>query len=152
MSFAENVEKYKPGIPKRHLLLIAAFIWLIAGTMLFYRGATELNSIGWKPCLTIISLVAGIIFFWLLFFRISSKHIRRITSLEILKPCVFSFFNFRSYLLMALMITMGITVRRLRLISYVSLSYFFITMAIPLIISSIRFLWAWIKYRVIVSH
>jgi hypothetical protein len=105
---------------------------------------------GWQLWEIAVSLAGGIIFFRVLFFRISSKHILRISSLEILRPCVFSFFNFRSYLLMALMITMGISVRKFHLISAEFLAYFYITMATPLLLSAARFFWAWNKYQEII--
>jgi hypothetical protein len=151
MTLKELSIKLKPTIPKKHLLLVAAFVWLCAGGMLLSRGITGVPQGGWQLWEVVVSVVGGLIFFWLLFFRISSKHIRRITSLEILHPCVFSFFKIRSYLLMALMIAMGISVRKLHLISAEFLSYFYITMATPLLLSALRFFWAWNKYGEILA-
>jgi hypothetical protein len=149
MTLKDKATKYKPGVPKRHLLLVAAFVWLFAGGFLAFRGIRSMPPGDWAWWETAIAIVGGLLFFWVLFLRISTKHIRRITSLEILRPCVFSFFNLRSYLMMALMITMGVTVRKLHLVSGEAISYFFITMAVPLLISSARFFGAWSQYDLI---
>jgi hypothetical protein len=151
MRFKELSIRLKPGLPKRHLLIVATIVWLFSGGMLLYRGVSVVPEGEWQLWEIAISLVCGLIFFWFLFFGISSKHIRRITSLEILRPCIFSFFNFRSYLLMALMIAMGISVRKLHLISAGFLSYFYITMATPLLLSAIRYFGAWLKYSEVIT-
>jgi hypothetical protein len=149
MTLKEKATKYKPGVPKRHLLLVAAFVWLFAGGFLALRGIRSMPAGDWAIWKTAIAVIGGLAFFRILFLRISSKHIRRITSLDILRPCVFSFFDFRSYLMMGLMITMGVTVRKMHLVSAELISYFFITMAIPLVVSAIRFFLAWTKYETI---
>jgi len=143
--------KYKPSVPRKHLLLVAAFVWLLAGGILSFRGLKGLSWTGPVLVSMLIAFAGGILFFYLLFLRISTKHIGRIKSLEILRPCVFSFFDFRSYLMMAIMITMGVTVRKLHLISNDIISYFFITMAIPLLLSSARFFMAWRQYDSIIT-
>jgi len=130
----------KPGISKRYLLLVAAFVWTFAGGMLLFRGfrVLKFNS-------TIIdfeesgSILAGILFYKFMFSSISSKHINRILNIRIEKPCFFSFFNWRSYLLMTLMITAGITLRLSGLVPLNYLSLFYIAMGTPLFISAVRF-------------
>jgi hypothetical protein len=147
MTLKEITIRLKPAIPKRHLLMVASFVWLCASGMLLWRGIIGVPHGGWQLWEIVASLIGGLFFFRVLFFRISSKHILRISSLEILRPCVFSFFNFRSYILMALMITLGISVRKFHLISAEFLSYFYITMATPLLFSAVRFFLAWCRYR-----
>jgi hypothetical protein len=152
MSIQELGIRFKPGVPKRQLLLVAAFVWFFAGGMLLYRGIIGVPHGYWHVWEVAVSIAGGLVFFWVLFYRISSSHIRRITSLDILRPCVFSFFNFRSYLLMSIMITMGVSVRKLHLVNAEVISYFYITMAAPLLLSAVRFLWAWKKYDVIIKE
>jgi len=152
MDLKNKAQRFKPGVPKRQLLLVAAFVWLFAGGFLMFRGIRSVPEGSWQLWKIAVSVAGGLLFFWILFLRISATHIRRITSLEILRPCVFSFFDFKSYLMMALMITMGVTVRKLHLIGAVAVSYFFVTMAIPLLISALRFLGAWWKYDTITNY
>lgn len=152
MTIRDRAQKLKPGVPKRQLLLVAAFVWLIAGGFLLFRGIRTMPVGDWALWKAATAVIGGLSFFWILFLRISTKYIHRISSLEILRPCVFSFFDLRSYLMMGLMITMGVIVRELHLVNSVVISYFFITMAIPLVISAIRFFLAWKKYEVITRH
>jgi hypothetical protein len=149
MDLKNKAQRFKPGVPKRHLLLVATFVWLFAGGFLMFRGIRSMPDGSWQLWKIAVSVAGGLLFFWILFLRISAKHIRRITSLEILRPCVFSFFDFKSYLMMALMITMGVTVRKLHLIGPATISYFFVTMAVPLLISAARFFGAWQNYTLI---
>lgn len=152
MSLKETASKYKPGVPKRHLLLVAAFVWLFAGGFLMYRGIRSMPGGNWELWKTVMSVAGGLLFFRVLFLRISAKHIRRITTREILRPCVFSFFDFKSYFLMAVMIAMGVTVRRLEVIGAETIAYFFNSMAIPLLLSALRFLLAWRKYGLLTKR
>lgn len=59
----------------------------------------------------------------------------------------FSFFNLRSYFLMAVMISMGITLRKLSLMQIHYLSIFYVAMGIPLGLSSVRFFHCGFSYR-----
>lgn len=142
--------EFKPGIPKQHLLLVASAVWLFAGGFLLYRGISMMPETDYLWIKIPSAIVAGLIFFHLVFLRVSLKHITRIRSLEILRPCIFSFFDWRSYLIMAIMISSGIMVRMSGGIDLQWISLFFITMSTPLLLSAVRFLRAWAKYREIV--
>jgi hypothetical protein len=134
------IKKLTPRLPKQYLMFMAAVVWTFAGGMLLFRG--------WRMFIfttdhlllpLLIGVTGGFIVYLLLFSRISKKHVTRIRNLPIEKPCMFSFFNFRSYLLMALMITAGITLRKSGIVDPHYLSVFYVTMGIPLFISSFRF-------------
>ena len=95
-------------------------------------------------------LFVGLLFYILLFAKISKTHIRRIRGLNIPYPCAFSFFNFRGYVMMAVMITGGIMLRRFDVINRSLLYNFYITMGVPLLISASRFFWFWATNKEIV--
>ena len=138
----------KPGIPKRYLLFVAALVWTFAGGMLLIRGKLMIptdEQLVWLKLLG--SFIGGICFFVFLFSKISMKHSRRIINMEEQLPCLFSFFNFRSYLMMALMICMGILLRKTGLVPLSYLSFFYILMGIPLLMSSFRFYYYGFRYR-----
>lgn len=144
----------KPGIPKRYLLFVAAFVWTFAGSMLLFRGFSSLilfpKLLGLK---IFISLMGGIVFYIVLFSKISRKHTRRIILLQIERPCLFSFFNLRSYILMTLMISVGITLRKTGIIPLEYLSAFYVTMGIPLFLSSLRFYYNGFYYeKALLNH
>ena len=142
------LEKIKPGVKKRTLLLIAGCAWSIAGGILISRSLSHLISVNHHLAMEIgTGIVFGSLFYLLLFARISKKHINRINLIEIDNPCFFSFFNFRSYLLMAIMISGGITLRLSGLINLEIIYTFFLCMGIPLLVSAWRFFYSYAKNK-----
>jgi hypothetical protein len=142
----------KPAVPKRALLFVAAAVWTFAGSMLLYKGFKMMGATGQALALELIlSLIAGIIFYWTMFAKISFKHTHRILNLKEAYPCLFSFFNIRSYFLMALMISMGITLRMTGWVTPAHLSYLYFTMSVPLLLSSIRFYYTGFYYGRIIE-
>ena len=149
MGFFESI---KPKLPKRYLLFIAGVVWTFAGGMLLTKGigllSAELHYLWIK---LVIATVGGIAFYLLLFSKISLKHAKRILGLKHEFPCLFSFFNFTSYGLMAVMISGGILIRKTGIISPEYLPVFYITMGIPLFLSAIRFYNYGIRYSELVG-
>jgi hypothetical protein len=144
--------KYKPGIPKRSLLLIAGFVWTTAGSILFIKGSVYLiRFCNYLTLRFIIGILFGIGFYLVLFAKISLKHILRICAIDIARPCIFSFFNFKSYFLMGFMITGGIMLRKFDVIEHDILFNFYVGMGTPLLISAARFYFAWFKYNEVVK-
>ncbi len=131
---------FKPSIPKRYLLLVAAWVWTFAGGMLLYKGISLFFIFPEFLLFKIsVSVIGGGLFYLLLFSRISHKHITRILNIEIDRPCLFSFFNIRSYILMTIMISSGILLKKFGIISPAYLSIVDVTMGIPLFLSAFRF-------------
>jgi uncharacterized membrane protein YedE/YeeE len=148
MKMMKFLEKIKPGVKKRTLLLIAGCAWSIAGGILIYRSLSYLISVNHHLAMEIgTGIVFGSLFYLLLFARISKKHITRINLIEIDNPCFFSFFNFRSYLLMAIMISGGITLRLSGLVNPEIIYTFFLCMGIPLLVSAWRFFYSYVKNK-----
>ncbi len=135
-----GINIFIPRVQRPFLLLVAALVWTFAGAMLLFRGfaLNEVQPVYWLIKLG-ISAVSGLLFYAFLFTRISKKHVLRIQTMEKEKPTVFAFFNLRSYLMMFSMITLGITLRKTGLVSPEHLSLVYITMGIPLLMSSFRF-------------
>ena len=132
------------------MLLVAALVWTFAGGMLLYRGYTLSNPLPayWEVKL-FMCLIAGLIFFLLLFNRISAKHVRRIRNLPQEQPGVFSFFNLKSYVMMLLMLTLGVSLRKSGAIAPEYLSLLYVTMGIPLLMSSFRFYHSFFTFRIV---
>ena len=142
------LNSYKPSVSKHNLLFIAGLAWTTAGGILAGRGLSYLlqhgQHLGWQLC---GGLLFGLIFYVLLFAKISRKHIRRIHGLNIPYPCAFSFFNLRGYLMMSIMISGGILLRRFDVINKEWLYNFYVTMAVPLLISASRFFYFWVTNK-----
>jgi hypothetical protein len=148
MGMMKFLEKIKPGVPRRSLLLIAGCAWSIAGGILITRSLVYLIGVNHHLALEIaLGIAFGIIFYLVLFTRISKKHITRIKLITIDNPCFFSFFNFRSYLLMAIMISGGITLRLSGLVNPEIIYTFFLCMGIPLLVSAWRFFYSYAKNK-----
>ncbi len=142
------IESFKPALPKRWLLLIAALIWTLAGVMLLLKGRSlflHYHYFFWLRL--IIAVTGGILFYILLFSKISFKHTKRIIYLDNDYPCAFSFFDIKSYILMTIMITAGILLRKSGLVAPEYLSVLYLTMGIPLSISAFRFYYYGIFYK-----
>jgi hypothetical protein len=137
-------QKLKPSVSRHNLLFIAGLAWTTAGGILMWRGlGYELKHSPHLWLNIVTGIIIGIPFYVMLFAKISRKHIKRIRGLSIPYPCAFSFFNFRSYIMMMLMITAGILLRRFDVINREYLFTFYIGMAVPLLISAFRFYYAW---------
>lgn len=142
------LKRFKPGIPKRYLLFVAAIVWSFAGIMLLTRGIHTVKGTLLPLGLSfLIGISGGILFYLLLFSKISFKHTVRISIIGIENPCIFSFFNFRSYLLMCIMITGGITLRITNAVDPSIIGTFYIVMSFPLLMSSFRFYYFGFRYK-----
>jgi hypothetical protein len=128
------------GVPRRYLLLVAGFVWTFAGGMLLGRGGSWLLAFGDHLAIRFaIALTGGLVFFFALFRRISRRHVERIKRLDAERPSAFSFFNPRSYVMMATMIAGGVLLRRSGLVAPSILYTFYVCMGTPLLISAFRF-------------
>jgi hypothetical protein len=133
------IHTIKPGVPPKFLFLIAGLLWLTGGSMLYLRGFSGLITFQKPLWLIPLGITLGFIFYFAIFSRIPKKHIKRIKNITISRPCAFSFFSFRSYLLMAIMITGGVLLSHSGFISKTILFTFYLTMGTPLILSSLKF-------------
>ncbi|HNW69112.1 MAG TPA: hypothetical protein PKI01_01820 [Bacteroidales bacterium] len=134
----------KPSVPRRWLLIIAGVFWSFAGGMLMWRGITGLlHEASRLASEIILSLCSGIAFYFILFSGISRKHVRRIMGLKSEKPCLFSFFNIKSYILMIFMITSGILLRKFDILNHQVLYAVYLCMSVPLLLSSAKFYYYW---------
>ncbi len=139
-------------LSKRILLFEAALVWTFAGLMLLFRGSSMLEDSSGFTWLKIIScLIGGILFFVIVFSRISRNHVNRIKTLPGDRHLFFEFFNLKSYVMMAGMITMGVLLRKTLIVPLSALSLAYITMGIPLLFSSFRFYQNWFNYQPIMN-
>ncbi len=141
-------ESHNLKVSKHFLIFEAALVWTFAGGMLLLRGNSYLDTSAGFPWLNIAAcLLGGLIFFVLLFLKISRSHIKRISLLPGDRHHLYEFFSSKSYLMMVGMISMGIFLRKSGIIPLSSLSLAYITMGIPLLLSSGLFYHRWIFYQ-----
>ena len=142
------LQSLTPRVSKRSLLFVAASIWTFAGGMLLFRGILfALDCPSYLLLRLLVSAVGGGLFYWGMFSKISLKHTQRILAMKQERPCVFSFFNVKSYILMSIMITGGILLRTSGIMPSSYLLILYITMGIPLSLSAVRFYYYGINYH-----
>ena len=96
-------------VSNRTLVLIASIVWLIAGINVLAIGLSEYNEY-----LTIINVILSLIVFSIFYFAIFRKmvfkHTDRIASYKE-NQYFWMFFDLKSFIIMAVMITLGIYLR-----------------------------------------
>lgn len=129
------------SVRKRGLLFVSFLVWAFAGSMLLRRALIMIDySDPFIAVKVIVSIILGVLFFFVVFNRISSRNIVRIRNMEAKKHLFLSFFRWQSYVMMVLMIALGIALRNLGIVPLPYLGLFYFIMATPLLISSVRFL------------
>ena len=138
-------DRFIPAVTRKVLLFIAGVMWLCVGTMLLNYSYSWLV----LESRRIIIIFSGIgIFLALLvhhfgFLKVADKNLKRILLLEE-KVSVFSFITWKSYILIAGMITMGVTLRHSAIPKHY-LAVLYIGIGFALTLSSIRYLRFFIK-------
>jgi hypothetical protein len=134
------LQRFKPGTPRYVLFHAAGAVWGAAALLLCIRGV-EYAIVGSLPTLVSLSLgiALGAAFYRFIFLRISTKHINRIGSLQDPLPCIFSFLDWRGYIIMGIMITAGVAMRTAGSAPLSLLAVLYLGMGTPLAISAVRF-------------
>jgi uncharacterized membrane protein len=131
-------DKLKPAVPRRLLLFIAGAMWCGVGVMLSsmaFHWLSDYEGHAWPYALA--GFATAMIVHHFGFLRIVDKNLGRISQLPA-RPCAFSFISWKSYLIIIVMVTMGITLRHSPIPrQYLSVIYIAIGMA--LFLSSIRY-------------
>ncbi len=141
-----NLEKFKPAVKKPILLLLSGTMWFAVGVMLNSFAIHWLITYGSNFAFLFagIGFIAALIIHHFGFLKLADKNLGRISFLKD-KPCVFSFMSWKSYLIVAVMVTMGITLRHSS-IPKQYLSVLYIGIGLALLLSSIRY------FRVLISE
>lgn len=131
--------KLHPAVPKHWLFAIAGVVWLAAGTVLFSRAVLWLIPSGLTPGfgLEMLGLVVAVVCYLYGFSKIVQKNILRIHDLP--DPvCAFAFTAWKGYAMIAIMVTIGITLRNSSIPKYY-LAVAYSAMGGMLVMGSIRF-------------
>jgi hypothetical protein len=140
ISKSKSIERYKPGVSKNTLLFIAGLLWVMVGVMLNSMAYSWLRNErqGYALTAAAIGFVGSLFIHRFGFSRIVNRNMDRILPMEG-KRCVFSFMPWKSYVLVAIMITMGILLRHSP-IPKLYLAALYIGIGTALILSSVRYL------------
>lgn len=141
-----KAENLKPAVKKPVLLFLSGTMWLCVGIMLNTFATHWLLDYGNSTSY----LFAGIGFLLALtihhfgFLKVADKNLGRIDLLSE-RPCVFSFMSWKSYIMVAVMVSLGITLRHSS-IPKQYLAIIYIGIGLALMLSSIRY------FRVLITE
>lgn len=120
------------------LLLIACIVWSAAGINILRIGIIE-----YPPYLSVInfllSAVVFAVFQFLIFGRLVKKHTKRIDGYGDQKKIFIKFFDVKSFIIMAVMMTGGILLRVLHLAPKVFIAVFYTGLGAALTLAGILF-------------
>lgn len=127
-------------VNKHTLLLIAGWVWIIAGVNILRIGVvTWLHDTSFWLFKVGEAIIVFLLFFTFVFRRLFSKYTLRISQ-KGEKNCPFSFFDVKGWIIMIFMITFGVTVRYFHLLPNSFISVFYTGLSSALIITGILFL------------
>lgn len=133
-------------VNKYYLLLIASIVWLIAGINVLKIGLQL-----YIPYVQFINIALSIIvflLFWLKVFNpLVNKHTLRITSYQASQQFILKFFDKKSFIIMAFMITLGVTIRVFHLAPERFIAVFYSGLGSALTLAGLKFAWQFFKYR-----
>lgn len=104
----------EPAVTRKTLAKTAGIVWIAAGLVLAIRSVSWFSYGNISPYILVgTSLIIGILKGKFVFGKVVSRNIKRIKELAPHKEkiCVFAFQAIQSYILVAIMIILGITLR-----------------------------------------
>ena len=115
---------HKLCVKKRTLLLLAAMVWMFAGFQVLRIGVAAYGA--YKGRILVFLSFGIFLVFWIgVFSRLVRKHTARICAYaEEMQP-FYGFFDRKSFLIMAFMMVLGITIRHLQLWSLRNIAIFY---------------------------
>ena len=133
-------------VQKEKLLMFASIVWLIAGFnilrigIISYVGRVSITNL-------LLSSLVFIIFWFLIFKKLVLKHVDRITRYEEELQFILNFFDKKSFIIMACMMTFGIGIRVLNLVPDVFIAVFYTGLGSALFGAGILFGYNYFKYK-----
>ena len=102
-------------IKKQNLLLLASLVWMIAGFNVLRIGIETYAE--YQTVINyIVTIIVFLLFWFMVFYKLTNKHTIRIQGYEEEKQLFYKFFDLKSFLIMAFMISFGIIIRSFHLL------------------------------------
>ena len=134
----------KYGVNRKVLLITAGIVWMAAGANILRIGiVTWLTDSQYWLFKIGEATVVFLLFFLLVFKKLSYKHTKRIEQKKKEKNCPFSFFDVKGWIVMVFMITFGITIRSFHLLPDAFISVFYTGLSLALMSTGVLFIRYW---------
>lgn len=141
---------------KQPLIAVAGVVWLLAGlnvAILGVRAAIDMRGVA---AIILIALVGGAIAvfsaFHSLFSRLVKKNAQRIADLEGERHFVFRFFDRKSYIMMALMMSFGIGMRAAGFFPEWFIAFFYTGLGLALALAGASYIMRGVRGRAWAFH
>lgn len=131
-------------VRKDWLLLIAGIVWLIAGANIINIAFQAAHGV-WHFAMFTVAAVVFCLFFFLIFGRLVGKHTHRILGYGDEKVWVFKFFDVKSYIIMIVMITLGIAIRKFHWMPDPWIAMFYTGLGSALLAAGVAFIYQFLK-------
>ena len=137
---SKSTSKRKPfQVKKQNLLIIAALVWVAAGANILHIGL-EAYAEGYVTTLNeVLSVAVGLVFWFGTFYKLTKKHTQRITNYEEQHQYFWHFFDLKSFIIMAIMMTGGIALRVSGIAPSVFIAIFYTGLGSALALAGILF-------------
>ena len=132
-------------IPTKHLILVNGILWSAIGIKIFITGLQYYlrePQVRWWWILLSLLVFSG---FYAMFSGIVAKYAARIEAMPSPKTSVFRTFSIKGYIIIAFMITLGITLKRIEQVPDSFIAWFYCGLGPGLLSAGIRFVLRWRK-------
>jgi len=104
--------KYNPAATNRWHIALAGVTWGLVGLLLCWYSYGWLSPLQFSRAITfcIIGVFTAVFVYWFGMSRIALKNLRRLKAIQG-KACIFGFLTWKSYTNIAVMVTLGVTLR-----------------------------------------
>ena len=144
MNIVQKGGENRMKVKKKTLLLIASFVWIVAGFNIVWIGV-----LAYSAYISILNLflsaVVFAVFQLFIFRRLVKKHTERITGYEEEYQFFWNFFDLKSFVLMAIMMTGGIALRVSGLGPERFIAVFYSGLGMALLLAGILFGWNYLR-------
>ena len=135
------------SVHKNTLLLIASFVWFVAGANIVRIGIDAYSAGHFSLVNIALSTAVAFVFWTFVFSKLVVKHTDRITGYEEDRHFFLKFFDVPAFIIMAVMMTGGISIRAFGLAPEVFIAVFYTGLGIALSLAGLKFGLTWTRAR-----
>lgn len=132
-------------ISTEKLLLVAGFVWIIAGGNIANIGIGALTHDHLVWWVLVATLVIFVVFHMFVFQKLVKKHAERIRGFEEDKKHILHFFDKKGYIIMAIMMGGGIGLRASGILPEWFIAFFYTGLGAALTVAGISFIVSYVK-------
>lgn len=133
-------------VGKRSLVLISAIVWIMAGFNVLKIGIEAYQN--YISVVNVIGSIFVFMIFWnMIFKKMVDKNVVRIENMIGEKHNFWVFFDLKSFIIMAFMMTMGISLRVYNLVPEVFIAVFYSGLGTALGLAGVKYLYKFLNWK-----